>query len=111
MNLEFKEEVQGGDDINLELVSTSMVFKGLLLCEVTKEWELDGREGNSPMTACCFASGRDVHSAAWCWHVKGYRLEWAEVGTKTDHICVSHQWLCRVACLRFIPSLLSLERI
>lgn len=57
MNLELKEEVQGGDDINLELVSTSMVVKGLLLCEVTKEWELDGKEGNSPMTACCFASG------------------------------------------------------
>ena len=40
MSLEFREEVQGGE-INLGVVSVEMVFKALILCEVTKEEEMD----------------------------------------------------------------------
>lgn len=36
MSLEFREEVWGRD-INLGVVSVRMVFKALILCEVTEE--------------------------------------------------------------------------
>ena len=49
MSLEFREEVQGGE-INLGVVSVEMVFKALILCEVTKEEEMDREEGGSPRT-------------------------------------------------------------
>lgn len=112
MSLKFREEVLGGDDINLGVVSIEMVFKALILCEVTKEWEMDGRERRSPVTVPTASKARrDLHLSAWFWHLKGYkcgsRQGW---GQRRDHICVSDQWLCRV-CLQFIPSLLSVEGI
>lgn len=112
MSLKFREEVPGGDDINLGVVSVEMVFKALRLCEVTTEWEMDGRERRSPVTVPAASKvRRDLHLSAWCWHLKGYKSgsgQWW--GQRWDHICVSDQWLCRVG-LQFIPSLLSVERI
>lgn len=112
MSLKFREEVWGGDDINLGVVSVQMVFKALMLCEVTKGWGKDGREKQRPVTVPAASKvRRDWHLSAWLWHLNGYeagsRQGW---GQRSNHICVSDQWLYRVG-LRFIPSLLSMERI
>lgn len=65
MSLEFKEEVQGGDEINLEVVSVQLLFKALILCEVPREWDVDGRERSGPVTVSAASSvRRDLHPSA-----------------------------------------------
>ena len=71
MSLEFREEVQGGE-INLGVVSVEMVFKALILCEVTKEEEMARGEGENPRTELAASHiRRDLHPAAWFWHPEG----------------------------------------
>lgn len=112
MSLKLREETRDGDDINLGVVNVEMVFKALILCEVTKEWEMDGRERRSPaIVPVASKVRRDSHLSARFRHLKGYEAGCGQGwGQRYDHICVSDQWLGRGG-LRFIPSPLSVERI
>lgn len=62
------------EKINLGVVSVEMVFKALILCEVTKEEEMDREEGNPRTEPAASHIRRDLHPAAWFWHLRVSRL-------------------------------------
>ena len=96
MSLEFREEVQGGE-INLGVVSVEMVFKALILCEVTKEEETDRGGGKTPgLSLQPPTSGEICTLQLGFGTLRVSRLSVGRGGGGDVIGSVSDQWLCRV---------------